>query len=246
MTWPRTPTTRPNNTGAPLTKVDSTPEKLPFRKIFTRNVISTLLAHFLLAFHISSFNALIFILLPTPRSTNANAHLPFSFTGGLGLSTEHVGMATAIIGIIGFPLQISSYPLINAKLGTLKCYRVFLPFSPIAYTLLPFLTLLPDKAYLIWPCLTVVLALQVISRTFTLPGAIILVNNSAPDPSVLGTIHGFAQSVSSAARTLGPVLGGIGLGWGLKHNAVGAVWWCMALVAVTNWGMLWILREGGT
>ena len=246
MTWPRTPTTRPSNTSAPLTKVDSTPEKLPFRKIFTRNVISTLLAHFLLAFHISSFNALIFILLPTPRSANTNAHLPFSFTGGLGLSTEHVGMATAIIGIIGFPLQISSYPLINAKLGTLKCYRVFLPFSPIAYTLLPFLTLLPDKAYLIWPCLTVVLALQVISRTFTLPGAIILVNNSAPDPSVLGTIHGFAQSVSSAARTLGPVLGGIGLGWGLKHNAVGAVWWCMALVAITNWGVLWILREGGT
>jgi MFS family permease len=245
MDWPRAPTTRPE-TEAPLTKVDSTPEKLPFRKIFTSNVLYTLLAHFLLAFHISSFNALIFILLPAPRSANTNAHLPFSFTGGLGLSTEHVGLATAIIGIIGFPLQISSYPLINAKLGTLKCYRVFLPFSPIAYTLLPFLTLLPDKAYLIWPCLTAVLALQVISRTFTLPGAIILVNNSAPDPSVLGTIHGFAQSVSSAARTLGPVLGGIGLGWGLKNNAVGAVWWCMALVAITNWGVLWILREGGT
>jgi MFS family permease len=245
MTWPRTPTTRPD-TEAALTKIDSTPEKIPFRKIFTSNVLYTLLAHFLLAFHISSFNALIFILLPTPRSKNTNAHLPFSFTGGLGLSTEHVGLATAIIGIIGFPLQISSYPLINAKLGTLKCYRVFLPFSPVAYTLLPFLTLLPNKAYLVWPCLTVVLALQVISRTFTLPGAIILVNNSAPDPSVLGTIHGFAQSVSSAARTLGPVLGGIGLGWGLKNNAVGAVWWCMALVAITNWAVLWILREGGT
>jgi MFS family permease len=246
MTWPRTPTARP----VPelnLTKVDSVqPAKLAFRKIFTRNVLYTLLSHFLLAFHISSFNALIFILLPTPRSRNTKAHLPFRFTGGLGLSTEHVGMATAIIGIIGFPLQISSYPLINAKLGTLKCYRVFLPFSPIAYTLLPFLTLLPDKAYLIWPCLTVVLALQVISRTFTLPGAIILVNNSAPDPSVLGTIHGFAQSVSSAARTLGPVLGGMGLGWGLKHNAVGAVWWCMAMIAVTNWGVLWVLKEGNT
>lgn len=245
MNWPRTPTIHPD-TEAALTKADSTPEKIPFRKIFTKNVIYTLLAHFLLAFHISSFNALIFILLPTPRSANINARLPFSFTGGLGLSTEHVGLATAIIGIIGFPLQISSYPLINARLGTLRSYRVFLPFSPIAYTLLPFLTLLPDKAYLIWPCLTVVLALQVISRTFTLPGAIILVNNSAPDPSVLGTIHGFAQSVSSAARTLGPVLGGIGLGWGLKNNAVGAVWWCMALVAITNWAVLWILREGGT
>ena len=245
MTWPRTPITRPD-AEAPLARVESAPPpKLPFRRIFTSNVLWTLLSHFLLAFHISSFNALIFILLPTPRSRNKHAHLPFSFTGGLGLSTEHVGMATAIIGLIGFPLQISTYPLINAKLGTLRCYRTFLPFSPLAYTLLPYLTLLPPTPYLLWPALTVVLALQVISRTFTLPGAIILVNNSAPDPSVLGTIHGVAQSVSSAARTLGPVLGGLGLGWGLQHNAVGAVWWGMAAMACANWGVLWVLREGG-
>jgi len=102
------------------------------------------------------FNALIFILLPTPRSANTNAHLPFSFTGGLGLSTEHVGLATAIIGINR--LSTSDLQLPSDQRETWN--PEMLPWSschsvPIAYTLLPFLTLLPDKAYLIWPCLTV-------------------------------------------------------------------------------------------
>jgi len=220
-------------------------EKLPFRKIWTSNVLLTMAAHFFLALHISSFNAIFPVFLPAPRSSddNANAHLPFRFTGGLGLSAQRVGMACAVIGVIGLPLQLLLYPRLNTKLGTLRCYRLFLPFSPMAYTLIPFLALLPNKDFLVWPCLVIVLGLQVLARTFTLPGAIILINNSSPHPSVLGTIHGVAQSVSSGARTLGPVLGGWGLGMGLRHNAVGAIWWTMACVAVINYGMLWLLRE---
>jgi hypothetical protein len=136
------------------------------------------------------------------------------------------------------------YPTLNAKLGTLPSYKLFLPFSIASYLLIPFLALLPDKAFLVWPALTVALALQVVSRTFALPGSTILVNNSSPHPSVLGTIHGIAQSVSSGARTVGPTLGGWLLGVGLVNNCVGAVWWGIAGVAALNWALLWLLREG--
>jgi hypothetical protein len=218
--------------------------KLGFRKIFTKNVVLTLLNHHLLAMHVSAFNALVFLFLPAPRSSNTDAHLPFIFAGGLGLTSDKVGLATAIIGVIGFPLQILMYPSINSKLGTLPSYRWFLPFSVLAYCIMPYLALLPNKAYLIWPCLTIVLAFQVISRTFALPSSTILINNCTPHPAVLGTIHGFAQSVSSGARTLGPTLGGWGLGLGLGGNLVGAVWWVMAGIAIANWLLLWFLYEG--
>jgi hypothetical protein len=218
--------------------------KIGFRQIFTRNVIFTLLNHHLLAMHISAFNALVFLFLPAPRSSNSAARLPFLFTGGLGLSSDRVGLATAIIGVIGFPLQILLYPSLNNKLGTLPSYRYFLPFSVLAYTAMPYLALLPNKAWIVWPALTLVLSLQVISRTFSLPGSTILINNCTPHPSVLGTIHGFAQSVSSGARTLGPTLGGWGLGLGLGGNFVGGVWWIMAAIAVCNWALLWFLYEG--
>ena len=217
--------------------------KLPFSQIWTRNVLWTLAAHFFLALHISSFNTVFLLLLPVPRNDNAHAKLPFRFTGGLGLPSAKVGLAMAIIGVIGLPLQLF-YPRFNTRFGTLKLYRMTLPFSPMAYTVIPFLALIPDKAYLVWPALVCVLGLQIVARTFTLPGAIILINNSSPHPSVLGTIHGVAQSVSSAARTLGPVVGGWGLGLGLRHNVVGAVWWAMALVACANWGMTWLMQDG--
>ncbi|KAJ4682692.1 hypothetical protein HRR95_002880 [Exophiala dermatitidis] len=217
----------------------------PFRQIFTKNVLLTLLTHHLLALHVSAFNALIFLFLPAPRSSNSHAKLPFRFSGGLGLSSDRVGLATAIIGVLGFPLQILLYPSLNAKLGTLSSYRFFLPFSVVAYTAIPYLALIPNKPLLVWPALTVVLACQVLSRTFALPSATILVNNCTPHPSVLGTIHGVAQSVSSAARTVGPTLGGYLLGVGLAKDCVGAVWWGVAVVAVCNWCLLWVIYEGG-
>jgi hypothetical protein len=215
-----------------------------YRAIFTKNVILTLSSHHLLALHLGAFNALIFLFLPAPRSDNVDALLPLRFAGGLGLSSDRVGLATAIIGVIGLPLQLILYPMLNTKWGTVQCYRIMLPFSILAYLSIPFLALLPNKPYFVWPSLTVVLALQVIARTFTLPGSTILVNNCTPHRSVLGTIHGFAQSVSSGARTVGPTVGGWALGFGLSQNCVGAVWWAMAGIAVLNWGLLWTIVEG--
>ncbi|KAJ9606491.1 hypothetical protein H2200_009452 [Cladophialophora chaetospira] len=236
----------PESATTPRTPASPTWKKstISLRQIFTSNVVLTLLNHFMLALHISAFNSLVFLFLPTPHSSNSEARLPFFFTGGLGLSSDRVGLATAIIGVIGFPLQILLYPTLNNRLGTLPSYRWFLPFSVLAYCSIPYLALLPNKDYLIWPSLTIVLALQVISRTFALPSSTILINNCTPHPSVLGTIHGFAQSVSSGARTLGPTLGGWGLGLGLNGNFVGGVWWVMAGIAVCNWGLLWLIYEG--
>ncbi|KAJ6017771.1 hypothetical protein N7451_001150 [Penicillium sp. IBT 35674x] len=215
-----------------------------FRQIFTRNVVLTLLTHFLLAFHTSAFNSMTFVFLPTPRAPEDSRTGFFHFSGGLGLPSARVGLATAIIGFIGLPLQIFLYPRIQGKLGTLTSFRTFLPLSPIAYILMPFLVILPRVPYIVWPSFTVVVSLQVISRTFVLPAAIILVNNCVTDSTILGTVHGIAQSISSAARTLGPLLGGWGLGLGLMHNMVGAIWWALAAEALIGYMVLWTIYEG--
>lgn len=184
-----------------------------------------------------------FTFLPTPRAPEGTRDGIF-FGGGLGLPSSRVGLATAIIGVIGLPLQIFAYPGVQAKLGTLTSFRMFLPFSAIAYALVPFLVLVPRNLALVWPAFTFVAALQVISRTFALPAGIILVNNCVTNPAVLGTIHGVAQSVSSGARTLGPFIGGWGLGLGLQYNFIGGVWWFLALEAMVGWLLLWTIYEG--
>jgi hypothetical protein len=94
-------------------------QRLAFRRIFTPNVISTLTTSFLIAFHLGTFNSLWFTFLSTPvydpakgpESPSALARrLPFIFTGGLGLHPREVGMAMAILGVIGIGLQLCVYP----------------------------------------------------------------------------------------------------------------------------------------
>lgn len=88
------------------------------------------------------------------------------------------------------------------------------------------------------------LFLQVAGRTFALPATTILVNNASPHPSVLGTMHGVAQSLSSAGRTVGPMLGGVVYGLGLKGGMVGAVFWGLSVIALGTCVASLFVREG--
>ncbi|KAK4154181.1 MFS general substrate transporter [Chaetomidium leptoderma] len=226
-------------------------QRLPFRRIFTPNVISTLAASFLLAFHLGTFNSLWFIFLSTPvydptkgpESPDAlGRRLPFIFTGGLGLRPPEVGMAMAILGVIGIGLQLGVYPWLSARLGTVRSWRLFLLFFPLTYFLVPYLSLvpstspppLPKDGIVVWAAIAGVLFFQVVGRTFALPAQTILVNNCTPHPSVLGTVHGVGQSVSSFARSVGPVLCGFLYGMGLARGVVGAVFWGLGGVAACN------------
>ncbi len=233
--------------------------KLPFKRIFTYNVICTLIAHTLMATHLGTFNNLWFVFLSTPvdnparpNPTSYRRRLPFVFTGGMGMPPRDVGFAMAILGVIGILMQLFIYPLVNARLGVVKSWRIFLYCFPIAYVLVPYLSIVPSKTpppaekdgMLVWLCLCTVLFIQVTGRTFALPATTILVNNASPHPSVLGTMHGIGQSLSSAGRTIGPSLGGVFYGMGLRYGVVGAVWWGLSGLAVVNCIASNWVREG--
>ena len=244
---------------APRTKGRRYTQKLPFRRIFTFNVVMTFVAHFFLAFGAGTFNSLWAVFLSTPVYDPARPEppgfrprLPFRFTGGLGLSPQRVGSAMALLGVIGITLQFFAYPRLSARLGTLRSYRVFAFCFPVAYALIPFLAVVPSTTAPpgektgpgIWTAMAGLLFVQVVGRTFVLPAQTILVNNCSPHPSVLGTIHGFGVSASSLARTIGPMLCGWLYGVGLSRGCVGAVFWGLAAVAVCGLLVSFWLREG--
>ena len=158
----------------------------------------------------------------------------------------------AVLGTLGIVLQLFLYPGLSARLGTARSWRLFLCCFPVAYFAAPFLARAPAASppphskdgAVVWAALAAVLFVQVLGRTFALPAQTILVNNCTPHPSVLGTLHGVAQSVSSLARTVGPVLGGYLYGRGLERGVVGAVWWGLSIVAVVGFLMSWLVKEG--
>lgn len=251
---------RPDDIATPVIPLQSPKPKLPFGRIWTRNVLSTLISHGILSFHVSAFQTLWFVYLSTPRfdpshpfpPSHTKQSLPFNFTGGLGMPSRSVGFAMAILGTIGITLQLVLYPSLSQRLGTILSFRLSLLLFPISYSLAPYLAIIPSSSpppsqvtgIIIYLSLTAVLFIQVLARTFALPATIILVNNSCPHPSVLATMHGLAQSVSSGMRTLGPLFGGWVLGLSLGWGVVGSVWWTLAGVAVAGWVASGFLSEG--
>ncbi|KAF4627682.1 hypothetical protein G7Y89_g10471 [Cudoniella acicularis] len=221
------------------------PNRLPFRRIFTYNVICTLISHALLAGGMGTFQSIFYTFLSTPVYDPADfpdtyhPHLPLTFTGGVGLSPRAIGFSMATLGTLGIILQLFFYPIINARLGTVVSWRIFLYSFPVVYTLVPFLSLIPSTTpppsqktgLIFWAALTTIIFIFVMGRTFAAPAAQILINNCCPHPTVLGTVHGIGQSASAAARTVGPALGGWVYGVGLEKGVVGATFWVLAGVA---------------
>lgn len=211
------------------------PTRLSFSRIWTPNVLWTLLSVAVFDLHMGAFTGLWIIFLSSPVAHNSSPSAIY-FTGGLSFSPSLLGSSLAILGVVGLALQVLLYPWANARFGLMRCFRCSLLLFPLAYFLAPYLALLPSSSAapqpasgpLIWLCISLVLTLQVSARTFALPASIILVNNASPHPSVLGTIHGVGQSVSSAMRTLGPVVGGYWFGLGLEKGMVGLGWWATA------------------
>ncbi|KXJ95030.1 major facilitator superfamily domain-containing protein [Microdochium bolleyi] len=229
--------------------------KLPFNRIWTKNVLFTLITGAFYDFHLGAFQNMWSLFLSTPRALPeqvASRSLPFVFTGGLGFPAASVGFATSIIGFFGMFLQLFVYPKVHARLGTLRGFQLFLALFPIAYFLAPYLAVMPSSSEApapvsgptVWIFICLVLAFHVFGRTITLPASIILVNNCSPHPSVLGTIHGLGQSVSAGFRTVGPIVGGAWYGSSLEMGMVGASWWGVACMSLLGCAAATLIYEG--
>ncbi|XXH02859.1 hypothetical protein Hte_009247 [Hypoxylon texense] len=238
-----------------LQQPKETKRTLPFRRVWTRNVIFTLITEAFFDFQLGAFTNLWTLFLSTPRASPEEAarrSLPWVFTGGLGMPAATVGVATALLGILGIILQIFLYPPIHARLGTLRGFRWFMPLFPVAYFLAPYLAVLPSTSEppeaasgpIVWIYMVIIQFLSVMARTITLPASIILLNNCSPHPSVLGLVHGLGQSVSAGFRTVGPIVGGWWYGTSLEKGVVGASWWAIALVSALGCAAAMLIYEG--
>ncbi|KAK4543193.1 hypothetical protein LTR36_005743 [Oleoguttula mirabilis] len=146
-------------------------QRLPFRRIWTSNVLWTLVSIAIFDFHMGAFSNLWILFLATPRefipgvsdavpealaapfkdeqlATRAEmtARSAFKFASGLAFPPPTIGFAMAIIGFIGVALQFILYPYANARFGLMRCFRGSLFLFPAAYYLAPYIALLPSSS----------------------------------------------------------------------------------------------------
>jgi MFS family permease len=215
------------------------PPQLPFRKIWTRNVLASTVAFGLLPLHNAAFMHIFPIFLSTPSADNSHATL-VAFAGGLGLTSSTIGLWLSAFGTVGILLQLFIYPRLQSRIGTLGVFRIALLLFPAVYAVAPYLSLLPPNGILRWLGLGVVICGQIAARTMAIPSTVILLTEAAPAKTVLGTVHGAGNTIASLARAIGPAVGGVVFGWGVHAGIIGMVWW-LYLVCVSLLALIWTI-----
>ncbi|TKA68123.1 hypothetical protein B0A49_06740 [Cryomyces minteri] len=178
-------------------------ENLTSSKVFNRDTI-LLLATFLI-FQLSniSYNSLYPIF--------AQAAPP----AGRNLSPKEIGLSLAFAGVVTIVFQVGMFGTIREKIGNKTAYRVGLAGFVVAFMLTPWvgykdhggMGVSQGKVWL-WAELGFVLIVKTVAAVTSLTSALLLITNSAPNHSVLGTLNGLAQTLSAAGRAIGPFVSG--------------------------------------
>ncbi|KAI5291726.1 hypothetical protein KEM54_001258 [Ascosphaera aggregata] len=202
-----------------------------FSVAFTRRVIIVIISYGVLAYHSVSFDQLMPIFLSSPKP-EAKPVFPFSFTGGLALTTKQVGCMLAVQGAYSMIAQLWLFPFVARYFGTARVYRYALMIWPAIYIAVPYVIMLPVKLRITaaYGALIGKITLHVIA----FPANAILLANAAPSKTLLGSINGVAASVASLARAFGPTITGFVHSKGLKIGCSGISWWTCGIVCLVG------------
>ena len=201
-------------------------------KVFTRKVVMIVVALGIFTYHSMTYDHLLPIFLQDENDTSRNVHSAFDIPGGLGLTTQHVGLIMSINGLIALFIQAIIFPLFASWLGVWKTFVTVTIMHPITYFIVPYLAFVPDNALYpsIWACLTI--------RNFTsilaYPVLLIMLKEAAPARATLGKVNGLAASAGAACRTIAPPLAGYLYSVGTQIGFTGLAWWGSGIVAIAG------------
>ncbi|KAL8729439.1 MAG: hypothetical protein Q9181_004996 [Wetmoreana brouardii] len=136
---------------------------------------------------------------------------------GRSLSPEEIGVSLAFSGAMTIIFQIAVFGKLRDWMGNKLTYKVCLGGMVLAYLLTPWVGykdatrgdggISSGKGWL-YVELGFVLLVRALAAVGCLTSALLLITNSAPNHSVLGTINGLAQTLSAAGRAVGPLVSG--------------------------------------
>ncbi len=213
-------------------------------KVFTKKVVMIVIALGIFTYHSMTYDHLLPIFLQDERSGDIStlAASALDIPGGLGMSTQAVGIIMCVNGLIALFIQAVIFPLFATWLGLWKVFVMVTLLHPIEYFVVPFLALLPENSIYpgVWACLT----LRNFTSILAYPVLLILLKEASPNSSVLGKINGLAASAGAACRTIAPPVAGYLYGVGVHMGFTGLAWWASGLVGIVGViQMFWIDRS---
>ncbi|KAF7852958.1 hypothetical protein EAF04_010835 [Stromatinia cepivora] len=214
------------------------------REVFTRQSVINLIAYTFLALHSVSYDQILSVFMHHPRQIHdpTNTQLPFKFSGGFGLHSGRIGTIFTLYGVVGGFIQFVIFPPAARKFGVLNCFKVCAITFPIICFVTPYTALIESSA---WQqiMIFVILIVKSFAVIFAFPCCIILLTNSAVSLRILGTLNGFAVSISAVGRAIGPAMSGAAFTWGLKEGYVVTPYFLLGTIAAIGAIPIWYLEE---
>lgn len=202
--------------------------------LLTNQVCHVIASYACMALHTFCFDQVFPVFLATDPDPSSRPL--WALRGGLGYTAPAVANLVAASGLLSIVLMIGLYTPVDNYFGTLRCMRASLWLYPGVYILLPYLVLLPGASPS-WPQLagvTIITATKILAAVFSFNDNAVLLTVAAPSPRGLGFVNGVAQMAAAGARTVGPALMGVILGWGDRFGTDALGWWFLAATAIAG------------
>lgn len=208
---------------------------------FTWRVTMLVIALAIFTYHSMTYDHLLPIFLQDENTRSPDHHSLLDIPGGVGLSTQTVGMIMSTDGIIALIIQSLIFPALASWLGVWRLFVIVTILHPIAYFMVPFVALLPQNLVFIgiYACLIVRNILSIIDY----PVLLILIKQASPSDSVLGKINGLAASAGAASRTIAPPIAGFLYSTGAEVGCTALAWWGSSFVALLGAAQLWFIQR---
>ena len=147
-----------------------------------------------------------------------------------------------LYGICGCFIQFLIFPPVARKFGVLNCFKCCGVMFPIICFTTPYTALIQ---HVMWQQVIMfgIMVVKCFVVIFAFPCSVILLTNSAVSLRILGTLNGFAVSISAIGRAVGPAIGGGAFTWGVDKGYVVTPWWLLGIIATIGAIPIWYLVE---
>jgi hypothetical protein len=162
-------------------------------------------------------------------------------SGGLGLSTQTVGIIMSVDGLIALFIQSVLFPPLADWLGVWRLFVMVTILHPITYFIVPFLACLPPN--LVFTGIYICLIIRNILSIIAYPVLLILIKQSTPSSCVMGKINGLAASAGAACRTIAPPVSGLLYSTGTQIGCTPIAWWGSSVIALAGILQLWFIKR---
>ncbi|PMD65201.1 MFS general substrate transporter [Hyaloscypha bicolor E] len=213
---------------------------LSSKEIFNRDTILLLGTYLVFQLSNISFNSLYPIFASAREPT------------GRELSPEEIGLSLSFAGIVTIVFQVGIFGKLKEKMGNKRTYRAGLFLFFLSMMMMPWVghrssTGIGSGKVWLWIELGFVLLVKTVAAVGGLTSALLLITNSAPNHSVLGTLNGLAQTLSAAGRAAGPFLSGglFSLATRVRPKGEALAWGTFGGIAFLGWIVSFGIRGEG-